>query len=126
MLPSCADTWTHPALANCLRPVFARRFVPDVREVWEESKQRALRIVLAYFDISYPTRRQLALARAWLALFDELVLAWLQTSTIGKESVVRISVNTFRHLISRADLLDRQMKRAAVRRNSGGFHTPQA
>ena len=38
----------------------------EVREIWEQSKQRALRIVLRYFDIPRPTRRQLALARAWL------------------------------------------------------------
>jgi hypothetical protein len=62
----------------------------EVREIWEQSKQRALRIVLRYFEILQPTRRQLTLARAWLAFFDEPVLAWLQTSTIGKESVVQI------------------------------------
>jgi AcrR family transcriptional regulator len=98
----------------------------DVREIWEQSKQRALRIVLRYFEIPQPTRRQLALARAWLAFFDELVLAWLQTSTIGKESVVQISVGTFRDLISRSDLLDGRAKRRAVRRNSGHPHTRQA
>ena len=80
----------------------------EVREIWEQSKQRALRIVLQYFEIPQPTRRQLALARAWLALFDELVLAWLQESTIGKDSVVRISVDIFRDVIRRADLLDRR------------------
>jgi len=98
----------------------------DVREIWEQSKQRALRIVLRYFEIPQPRRRQLALARAWLAFFDELVLAWLQTSTIGKESVVQISVDTFRDLISRSDLLDGQAKRRVVRRNSGHLHTRQA
>jgi AcrR family transcriptional regulator len=98
----------------------------EVREIWEQSKQRALRIVLRYFEILQPTRRQLVLARAWLAFFDELVLAWLQTSTIGKESVVQISVDTFRDLISRSNLLDRQVKRRAVRRNSGHLHTRQA
>ena len=98
----------------------------EVREIWEQSKQRALRIVLRYFEIPQPTRRQLVLARAWLAFFDELVLAWLQTSTIGKESVVQTSVDTFRHLISRSDLLDGQVNRRAVRRNSGHLHTRQA
>ena len=98
----------------------------EVREIWEQSKQRALRIVLRYFEIPQPTRRQLALARAWLAFFDELVLAWLQTSTIGKESVVQISVDTFRDLISRSGLLDGQAKRRVVRRNSGHLHTRQA
>jgi hypothetical protein len=38
----------------------------EVREIWEQSKQRALRIVLRYFEIPQPTRRQLALARAWV------------------------------------------------------------
>ena len=85
----------------------------EVREIWEQSKQRALRIVLRYFEIPQPTRRQLALARAWLAFFDELVLAWLQTSANGKESVVQISVDTFRDLISRSDLLDGRAKRRA-------------
>ena len=98
----------------------------DVREIWEQSKQRALRIVLRYFEIPQPTRRQLALARAWLAFFDELGLAWLQTPTIGKESVVQISVDTFRDLISRSDLLDGQAKRRAGRRNSAHLHTRQA
>jgi AcrR family transcriptional regulator len=98
----------------------------EVREIWEQSKQRALRIVLRYFEIPQPTRRQLALARAWLAFFDELVLAWLQTSTIGKESVVQISVDTFRDLISRSNLLDGHAKRRAVRRNSGHLHARQA
>jgi hypothetical protein len=98
----------------------------EVREIWEQSKQRALRIVLRYFEIPQPTRRQLALARAWLAFFDELVLAWLQTSTIGKESVVQVSIDTFRDLISRSDLLDGQVKRRAVRHNSGHLHTRQA
>jgi len=93
----------------------------EVREIWEQSKQRALRIVLQYFEFPQPTRRQLAVARAWLALFDELVLAWLQESTIGKDSVVRISVDTFRDVISRADLLDRRVKRTAVRRYSRAF-----
>jgi hypothetical protein len=97
----------------------------EVREIWEQSKQRALRIVLQYFDVPQPTRRQLALARAWLALFDELVLAWLQESTIGKDGVVRISVDTFRDVINRADLLDRRMKRTAVRRYSRAFLTRQ-
>jgi AcrR family transcriptional regulator len=77
----------------------------EVREIWEQSKQRALRIVLRYFEIPQPTRRQLALARAWLAFFDELVLAWLQTSTIGKESVVQISVDAFRDLSARFILI---------------------
>jgi AcrR family transcriptional regulator len=98
----------------------------EVREIWEESKQRALRIILRYFEIPQPTRRQMALARAWLAFFDELVLAWLQTSTIGKESVVQISVDTFRDFISRSDLLDGQAKRRAVRRSSSHLHTQQA
>jgi AcrR family transcriptional regulator len=97
----------------------------EVREIWEQSKQRALRIVLQYFEIPQPTRRQLALARAWLALFDELVLAWLQESTIGKDSLIQISVDTFRDLISRADLLDRRVKPPAVRRRSRGFLTRQ-
>ena len=97
----------------------------EVREIWEQSKQRALRIVLQYFEIPQPARRQLALARAWLALFDELVLAWLQESTIGKDSVVRISVDTFRDVIRRADLLDRRVKPPAVRRNSRAFLTRQ-
>jgi len=97
----------------------------EVREIWEQSKQRALRIVLQYFEIPQPTRRHLALARAWLALFDELVLAWLQESTIGKDSVVQISVDTFRDVISRADLLDRRVKRTAVRRYSRAFLTRQ-
>ena len=97
----------------------------DVREIWEQSKQRALRIVLRYFEIPQPTRRQLALARAWLAFFDELVFAWLQTSTIGKESVVQISVDTFKDLISRSDLLVGHAKRRTVRRNSGHLDTRQ-
>ena len=96
----------------------------EVREIWEESKQRALRIVLQYFGIPQPTRRQSALARAWLALFDELVLAWLEKSTIGKDSVVQISVDTFREVISRADPLDR-VKPPAVRRYSRAFLTRQ-
>jgi AcrR family transcriptional regulator len=98
----------------------------EVREIWEQSKQRALRVVLQYFEVHQPTRRQLALARAWLAFFDELVLAWLQTSTIGKERVVQVSVHTFRDLITRSDLLDGQPKPRAVRRNSGHLHTRQA
>lgn len=98
----------------------------EVREIWEQSKQRALRVVLQYFEVHQPTRRQLALARAWLAFFDELVLAWLQTSTIGKERVVQVSVDTFRDLINRSDLLDGQAKPGAVRRNSAHFHTRQA
>ncbi len=98
----------------------------EVREIGEQSKQRALRIVLRYFEVSEPTRRQLALARAWLAFFDELVLAWLQTSTIGKERVVQVSVDTFGDLINRSDLLDGQAKPRAVRRNSGHLHTRQA
>lgn len=93
----------------------------EVREIWEESKQRALRTVLRYFDIPQPTRRQLVLTRAWLAFFDELVLAWLRTSTIGKETVVRISVDAFKDLISRSDLLRRQMKRAAKSLLHDGF-----
>jgi len=97
----------------------------EVREIWEQSKQRALRIVLRYFEIPQPTRRQLALARAWLAFFDELVFAWLQTSTIGKESVVQISVDTFKDLISRSDLLVGHAKRRTVRRNSGHLDTRQ-
>jgi AcrR family transcriptional regulator len=98
----------------------------EVREIWEQSKLRALRVVLQYFEVHQPTRRQLALARAWLAFFDELVLAWLQTSTIGKERVVQVSVDTFRDLINRTDLLDGQAKPRAVRRNCGHLHTRQA
>jgi AcrR family transcriptional regulator len=98
----------------------------EVREIWEQSKQRALRVVLQYFEVHQPTRRQLALARAWLAFFDELVLAWLQTPTIGKERVVQVSVDTFRDLINRSDLLDGQAKPRAGRRNSGHLHTRQA
>ena len=98
----------------------------EVREIWEQSKQRALRVVLRYFEIPQPTRQQLALARAWLAFFDELVLAWLQTSTIGKERVVQVSVDTFRDLINRSDPLDGQAKPRAIRRNSGHLHTRQA
>ncbi len=93
----------------------------DVRELWEQSKQRALRTILRYFEIPQPTRRQLTLARAWLAFFDELVLAWLQGSTIGKDSVVQISVDTFKDVISQAGLLDRQLKRTAVQRYARGF-----
>jgi AcrR family transcriptional regulator len=93
----------------------------EVREIWEQSKQRALRIVLQYFEVPQPTRRQLALARAWLALLDELVLAWLQESTIGKDSVVRISVDIFRDVIGRADLSDRRMKPPAARRHSRAY-----
>lgn len=91
------------------------------REIWEESKQRALRAVLRYFDIPQPTRRQLALTRAWLAFFDELVLAWLKASTIGKDSVVRISVATFSDVIRLSDLLHRQMKRTAKSMLRDGF-----
>ncbi len=98
----------------------------EVREIWEQSKQRALRVVLQYFEVHQPTRRQLALARAWLAFFDELVLSWLQESTIGKESVVQISVDTFKNVISQADLSDRQVKRTAVQHYARGLLARQA
>ncbi len=80
------------------------------------SKQRAPRTILRYFEIPQPT--QLTLARAWVAFFDELVVAWLQESTIGKHSVVQISVDTFKDIISQARLLDRQVKR---KRYARGF-----
>jgi AcrR family transcriptional regulator len=84
----------------------------EVRELWEESRQRALRTVLSYFGITEPTPHRLALARAWLALFDELVLAWLQQADIAKESVVRISVGAFGDLMRRLHLLDPQASAA--------------
>ncbi len=78
----------------------------NVREIWEGSKQSAVRIVLQYFCIAKPSAPQLALARAWLALFDELVLAWLQRAGIAKESVVRISSGAFKDLLRWLHLLD--------------------
>jgi AcrR family transcriptional regulator len=80
----------------------------DVRDLWEESKRRALRIVLRYFGIAEPTPHGLALARAWLALFDELVLAWLQQPDIPKEGVVRIAAGALQNLMNRLHQLDPQ------------------
>lgn len=62
-------------------------------------------ILTEYYQIPDPGPHLFVAARAWLGLFDELVLAWLYDPKITEQGVLTLTVELFNDMLSRVDML---------------------
>lgn len=78
----------------------------EVKQIWEDSRQRFILLILTdYYQIPDPGAHLFIAARAWLGLFDELVLAWLYDPKITQEGVLALTVELFNDMLQRVDIL---------------------
>ncbi len=78
----------------------------EVKQIWEDSRQRFIQLILTeYYQIPDPGPHLFVAARAWLGLFDELVLAWLYDPKITEQGVLTLTVELFNDMLGRVDML---------------------
>ena len=79
----------------------------EVKRILEESRLRFIRTVLVrHYQISEPSDTLIWAVRAWLGLFDELVLAWLENPQINREGVIKLAVELFGEVVARVSLIE--------------------
>lgn len=81
---------------------------PEVRRAVEQSRQRGAARVLATLGIGCPGPAVQALARAWVALVDQLVADWLRDPPFGEADLIQVLCGSLADLLEAARSLEPQ------------------
>lgn len=72
---------------------------PKVAAAAEASRQRGVRLVLGFSSDDPPGTTHLLLARAWLALTDELILGWLENQALPRQAIIETCVQLYHAML---------------------------